>query len=94
MGSNGEYAVTIEALFVGREEDDSADFHGFDKWFKDTYPVNLIESSETTFDTFLEKLLAQVCSNLVHLLIFYCVKSFLIFMDNSVLFHVSEAGCN
>ena len=50
----------MEAMYVGKPEDDPADFSNFEEWFKDVYPDNLLLNNEKTHDTFYDKLLSQV----------------------------------
>ncbi len=56
----GTYGFVVNALYIGKAEDDDGDFNSFDEWFKTAYPDNLVESSETVYDTFFDKLLSQV----------------------------------
>ena len=60
VAGEGKYGFVVNALYVGRPEDDEGDFNSFDDWFKTAYPDKLVESTETVYDTFFDKLLSQV----------------------------------
>ena len=61
LGENGEYYFWIEALYVGSEDDaDEEDYYSFERNIADVVHTDKITSStKRTFDTFLDKLVAQ-----------------------------------
>ena len=63
VDDKANYQVVIEAMYIGKPEDDSADFNNFEDWFKEVYPDKLVVNIENTHDTFLDKLLSQVGVN-------------------------------
>ena len=63
VDDKANYQVVIEAMYIGKPEDDSADFNNFEDWFKEVYPDKLVMNTENTHDTFLDKLLSQVGVN-------------------------------
>ena len=60
-GEDRKYSIGIsEVLFVGREEDDPEDYGSFEAAMGGVRPDKIVERTKDTFDTFLDKVNAQV----------------------------------
>jgi len=58
LAEDGRYGFSIEALYVGREEDEG-DYWGFEEAMSNIYTNNIAYDNQRTFDTFVDKIAAQ-----------------------------------
>jgi FAD/FMN-containing dehydrogenase len=58
-GEGGKYYFLLEALYVGREEDEGGDFGSFEAAMPRVRPERIVMAENKTFDTFLDKMANQ-----------------------------------